>query len=146
LGQLSELSLLLTVDTSVLIAVAADEPHKPALIEAARGADLVGPASVPAEIGNALSAMFKRGRISLEEARRVLAAYQSIPIRLIDLDLGRAVALAKRLGIYAYDAYVIDCALSLDSPLLSLDGGQREAAQRAGVRLHAFDPASGTLP
>lgn len=128
--------MLITVDTSAVLAVAADEPTKPALIQATRGADLIAPASLWSEVGNALSAMFKRGRITPEAAERVLASAHTIPIRLVDLDVSRAVALAARLDVYAYDAYVIDCALSQQAPLLSLDRGQRAAAERAGVALH----------
>jgi len=132
--------VLITVDTSVVLAVAADEPSKPALIKAVRGADLVAPASLAAEVGNALSAMLKRGRITLPEAHAVLAAVQRIPVRTYDLDLSRSLELAARLGVYAYDAYVIACALSTGSPLLSLDGGQREAARRAGVGVLEPEP------
>ncbi len=130
--------MLLAADTSAVLAVAADEPTKPALVAATRGADLLAPASLSAEVGNALSAMLKRDRITLAEAERVLEAYRSIPLRLLDVDLGRALALSDRLGIYAYDAYVLDCALSHGIPLLSLDRGQREAAWQAGVSLHPF--------
>ena len=130
--------MLLALDTSAVLAVAAGEPNKPALIEASRGADLLAPDSLSAEVGNALSAMFKRKRITLAEANRVLETFHAIPIRLVAVDLSRAVALAADLGIYAYDAYVIDCARSEGAPLLSLDGGQKAAATRAGVRLHPF--------
>ena len=125
--------MIITVDTSAVVAVAADEPSKPALIEAVRGADLIAPASLGAEVGNALSAMFKRRRITLVEAQAVLESFQRIPIRTYDLDLSRALELADQLGVYAYDAYVIACALNTDTSLLSLDGGQREAARRVGV-------------
>lgn len=128
--------MMITVDTSVVLAVAADEANKPALIEAARGHDLVAPASLTAEIGNALSAMFKRRRITLAEAQAVLTAYRLIPIRLLEIDLDRAVSLSAELNVYAYDAYVLACALNTSTPLLSLDGGQRASAIRAGVLLH----------
>ena len=97
-------------------------------------------ASLPFEIGNALSAMFRRGRITLPEARAVLTASRRIPLRLIDVDLDRALELAHRLGVYAYDAYVIVCALAESAPLVTLDGGQREAARRAGVELVTLRP------
>ncbi len=132
--------MIVTVDTSAVIAVAADEPSKPALIEAVRGADLIAPASLAAEVGNALSAMFKRRRITLPEAQAVLASYQRIPIQTYDLDLSRALELASQLDVYAYDAYAIACALNTDTSLLSLDGSQREAARRAGVSVIEFNP------
>jgi hypothetical protein len=46
------------VDTSALIAVIADEVHKPVLISATMDMKLVAPGSVGWEIGNAFSAMF----------------------------------------------------------------------------------------
>jgi predicted nucleic acid-binding protein len=39
------------------------------------------------------------------------------------------------MSIYAYDAYVIDCALSLNCPLITLDQGLIYAATTAGVTL-----------
>ncbi len=133
--------MTITVDTSAVVAVAADEPSKPALIEAVRGADLIAPASLAAEVGNALSAMLKRRRITLANAQAVLAAFQRIPIRTVDLDLSRALELSDQLNLYAYDAYVLTCALNSDTPLLSLDGPQREAARRVGVTLIELDPS-----
>lgn len=130
--------MILTVDTSAVLAVAVGESAKPALVEAVRGADLIAPGSLTAEIGNALSAMFKRKRVTLEDAERVIAVYRSIPLRLLDIDLTRALALAEKFGIYAYDAYVIDCALSTGTPLLSLDMSQRKVAMQAGVSLHPY--------
>ncbi len=132
--------MTITVDTSAVLAVAADEPSKPGLIEAVRGADLIAPASLPAEVGNALSAMLKRKRIRLAEAQAVLAAFERIPIQTLDLDLSRAVELSARLNIYAYDAFVIACALTSGTPLLTLDRGQRDAARRAGVALTEPSP------
>lgn len=132
--------MIVTVDTSAVLAVAADEPSKPTLIEAVRGAELIAPSSLEAEVGNALSAMLKRRRIAIADARAVLASFQRIPIRIVELDLVRSLDLSNRLGIYAYDAYVIACALNSGTPLLSLDGGQREAARRVGVTLTDLDP------
>ena len=128
--------MVLVVDTSVVLAVAADEATKPALIAATQTADLVAPTALPVEIGNALSAMFKRRRIGLDEAIQILKAFRSIPVRLAEIDVDRSLRLASDLDIYAYDAYVIDCALAHDAPLLTLDRGQRNAASRAGVALH----------
>ena len=49
--------------------------------------------------------------------------------------LRAAVEPAAELGVYAYDAYPILCALFSVSRLLSLDNGQRHAARLAGVAL-----------
>jgi predicted nucleic acid-binding protein len=123
------------VDASVVIAVVTDEAHKPALIGMTEGAELISPASLPVELGNAFSAMFKRGRISLAEAKAAIEAYQQIPIRLTAIDLAHAIELSHQLRIYAYDAYLIACGLRHRAALLTLDRGLRDAARRAGTEV-----------
>ena len=58
----------IVVDTSAIIAVIVGEPQRQTLIELTAGADLIAPPSVHWEIGNALSAMLRRGRVSLGSA------------------------------------------------------------------------------
>jgi len=41
--------------------------------------------------------------------------------------------LAHRLKVYAYDAYIIACALKHNSRIVSLDDGLLDAAHRASV-------------
>lgn len=123
----------LVVDTSVIIAVIANEPAKAALVAQTQGADLFAPRSMKWEIGNAFSAMLKRGRITLGQAQAAIEVYRQIPLNLVDVDLDQAVELASRLGIYAYDAYIIAAALNHNCPLLSLDSGLKHAAKIAGA-------------
>jgi predicted nucleic acid-binding protein len=123
------------IDASAVIAVVTNEAHKPALIRLTEGVELLSPSSLPVELGNAFSAMFKRRRISLPEARAAVEAYKRIAIRLTAIDLGQALALSHQLGIYAYDAYLIACGLQYRSPLLTLDGGLRNAARLVGVEV-----------
>lgn len=123
----------LVVDTSVLIAVITNEPDKPRLVEETVGATLLTPLSVHWEVGNAFSAMLKRGRISLEQSLQALSAYREIPIRFLDVELESAIAFADALGIYAYDAYVIAAAQQQRCPLLALDSGLVTAARKSGV-------------
>lgn len=125
----------IVVDTSVIIAVITNEDHKPQLIKMVKGADLVAPSSLHWEIGNAFSAMFKRKRIKLEQVQAALKAYNQIPIRLSDVELSMSIELATKLEIYAYDAYVIACALKHKSSLLTLDKGLADAAKKVGVRV-----------
>lgn len=125
----------LVIDTSAIVAVIANELIKPALIEATAGATLLTPASVPWEIGYAFSAMLKRGRITLDQARAALTAYDAIPLRFLQVELEAAIKLSSELGIYAYDAYLIVAAQSQRCPLLTLDGGLVHAASKVGVPL-----------
>lgn len=123
----------LVVDTSVIIAVIINEPQKAALVRATQGADLLTPHSISWEIGNAFSAMLKRGRIDLEQAKAAIEIYKQIPLNLLEVDLVQAVELAAQLNIYAYDAYIIACASNQNCPLISLDSGLIGAAKAAGV-------------
>ena len=97
----------IVVDTSVVIAVIANEPVKEALVELTTGADLIAPHSVHWEVGNALSAMLRRERIKIEQAIQAVQIYQQIPIRFVDVELEETLKIAAALGIYAYDAYLI---------------------------------------
>ena len=123
----------LVVDTSVLLAVLVSEPERAKLVALTADADLVAPASIHWEIGNALSSMLRRQRITIGQAMSVLAAYEQIPIRLVDVSVRDAVTIAAELNIYAYDAYFIACARDQRIGLLSLDKGQLAAARQAGV-------------
>ena len=115
-------------DTSAILAVIADQPEKVDLVTVTRGATLVAPASVHWEVGNALSAMFKRKAIGINEALLLLEAYAAIPIRTAEVGLQQAVELSAKLNVYAYDAYVLACAINQRAPLLTLDGGLRTRA------------------
>jgi predicted nucleic acid-binding protein len=119
----------IVIDTSAILAVIAEQPEKAELVRLTRGATLVAPSSVHWEVGNALSAMFKRRAIELDEALTLLEAYAAIPIRLTDLALKQAVELSARLNVYAYDAYVIACAVNQRVPILTLDSGLRARAR-----------------
>lgn len=126
----------LVIDTSAIIAVLMDEPEKAAIVERIKGAELVAPRSVHWEIGNAFSAMFKRNRITLDEAKpAALAMYERMSIEFVDVDLVRSLELAEQLDMYAYDAYILACALDLDAPLLTLDKRLADAANVLGVQI-----------
>ncbi|MGD0015563.1 MAG: type II toxin-antitoxin system VapC family toxin, partial [Bryobacteraceae bacterium] len=59
----------LVVDTSVILAVLISEPERLNIVELTRDANLLAPASVHWEIGNAISAMIKRKRLTVLEAQ-----------------------------------------------------------------------------
>ena len=124
----------IVVDTTVIIAVLINEPSKLEILELTREAELLAPISLDIEIGNAFSRMLKRGRIQVESAIAVVRLFDQIPIQRIDVDLDSAIRLAHHLDIYAYDAYVIDCARAAGAPLLSLDRGLLEACRRARLQ------------
>lgn len=125
----------IVVDTSVIVAVIANEPEKTALIEMARGSELVAPQSVHWEIGNAFSAMLKRKKLTSGEATRALKVYGRIQIRFLDVELEQSLRIADEQGIYAYDAYVLRCAQKHRSPLISFDQSLLACAKRIGIQV-----------
>ena len=126
------------IDTSAIVAVLLSEPERAALIRATKGAELVAPASVHWEIGNALSAALKRRRLTLSQAQHALTAYAAIAIRFVEVDVALSVDLAAEHGIYAYDAYLLICALQHRAPLLTLDAALSRTATAIGIDLLAY--------
>jgi predicted nucleic acid-binding protein len=125
----------LVVDTSIIIAVLANEPVKKKLIKLTKGAELIAPLSVHWEIGNAFSAMLKRRKIDISKVIKAIQIYESISIELVAVELEESLLIADKLNIYAYDAYLIACALKNHCPLISLDNGLIAAAKNLGVRI-----------
>ena len=125
----------IVIDTSALIAVIAGESERNRIIAITTGKSLIGPGSIPWEIGNAFSAMFKRNRLSLDEAKRGIAIFDSIPIRYIQPDVINAITISKQTNMYAYDAYFLDCAVRHRAPLLTLDRKLKTAAQELDIKI-----------
>lgn len=123
----------IAVDTSVIIAVIADEPERAKIIEITKGATIVVPPSVQWEVGNAFSAMLKRTRITLEQAIEAIDIYQEIFMEVVQVDLKDVIRLAGKHNIYAYDAYILQCAIDNHIPLMSLDKNLIDIAQKEGV-------------
>lgn len=122
-------------DTNIFLAAALDEPEKPRIIELTAGAEILAPEILPYEIGNALSAMVKRRRLTPEQARATLAGTRKVPVRLVAVDIGQALELATDRGIYAYDAYFLTCARTLSHPLLTLDAKMKQVAAQLKITL-----------
>jgi predicted nucleic acid-binding protein len=123
----------IVIDTSALIAVIVDEPERTKIIELTSGNTLIGTGSTPWEIGNAFSAMFKQNRLTLVDAHKGLAIFSNIPLRYIKPDFVNALKISKQTDIYAYDAYVLECAIKQKSPLLTLDKKLKAAAQELNI-------------
>ena len=123
----------IVIDTSALIAVIVDEPERIKIIELTAGNKLIGPGSIPWEIGNAFSAMFKQNRLKLDEAKKGLEIFNSIPLRYIQPDFVNVMTISKQTNMYAYDAYFLDCANRHKAPLLTLDKKLKRAAYNLNI-------------
>jgi predicted nucleic acid-binding protein len=121
------------VDASVLIAVISGETERERLIKLTRGFDLIAPGSIYWEVGNAFSAMLKRKRANIHQVLMALEAFHNIPIRYVDIDLDSSLEIAARFGIYAYDAYLIECATRYKAPVLTLDKNLIECTRQLDI-------------
>jgi predicted nucleic acid-binding protein len=125
----------IVADTNTFLAVTLYEPERDGIIKLTLGHDLVAPDVLPFEIGNALSALLKRQRLTSEEILSVWEATQKIPVDLRRVDIRSALKIASQFNIYAYDAYFLICAISLRCPLLTLDRRMNEVAKNLDIRI-----------
>ena len=125
----------IVVDTNTFLSVALDEPERARIVELTTGHDLVAPEVLPFEIGNALTALMNRGVLQAKEVSTVWDAVQAIPVDLRAVDVKEALGIAVRFGMYAYDAYFLECALGLRLPLLTLDKGMKTVARELAIEV-----------
>jgi predicted nucleic acid-binding protein len=125
----------LVADTSILLAVALNEPEKARIVELTVDASVVAPEILPYEIGNALSAMVKRKKLSYAEALDVEKAAARIPVRLTSVDVPASLQIAAEHDIYAYDAYFLQSARAFSCPVLTLDRRMKQVASRLGLKV-----------
>jgi predicted nucleic acid-binding protein len=122
-------------DTNTFLAVALNEPEKAKIIQITEGHDLIAPDVLPFEIGNALTAMTKKDILQQDDVLSVWEIVQQIPVDLRPTDIKSALKIATQYNIYAYDAYFLQCAENLRSPLLTLDLGMKRVARKIGITI-----------
>ena len=122
-------------DTNTFIAVALNEPEKDKIIGLTEGHDLLAPEVLPFEIGNALTAMMKKNTLEKEEIEAAWDIVQQIPVDLRPTDIKYALRIAIEYNLYAYDAYFLECAQNLRSPLLTLDIGMQRVAWEMDITI-----------
>jgi predicted nucleic acid-binding protein len=122
-------------DASAFLAVVLNESNREWVIEKTREAEIVSPEVLPYEIGNALIAMMKKGRLNNREIQSVFELSQRIPVKLVSVTISTALKIAVRFNLYAYDAYYLQCCLEHNFPLISLDHRMCDAAQQLGIQI-----------
>jgi predicted nucleic acid-binding protein len=125
----------IVADTNTFLAAVLNEPEKKSIISLTIGHVLIAPEVLPFEIGNALSAMIKRGRLSSKEGLAAYDEIQKVAVELRGIDLRKALAIASQHKIYAYDAYFLECARAARCPLLTLDTALKKIAVKLGITL-----------
>jgi predicted nucleic acid-binding protein len=129
----------IVADTNTFLAVALNEPEKDWLVGAVEGHELVAPDVLPYEVGNALSALARRGVLNESQLAAAWDTVMSISVELVAVDLREAMLLAAKLKTYAYDAYFLQCSLETRCPLLTLDRHMKRLAETLGIRF--MEPA-----
>ncbi len=125
----------IVADTNTFLAVALDEPERPAIIALTKRHALIAPEILPYEAGNALTSLFKRSVLSHEEVQSAWSAIQAIAVELQPVDIPSALNLAIQHNLYAYDAYFLECALKLRIPLLTLDKEMKRVAKALSIQI-----------
>ncbi len=121
-------------DTNTFVAVVLYEPERDSIIKLTVGHELIAPEVLPFEIGNALSVMLRRKKITTDEMLSAWSATQKIPVDLRAVDIAKALEISSNFHIYSYDAYFLVCALFLHSPLLTLDKRMNQIAKALDIQ------------
>jgi predicted nucleic acid-binding protein len=122
-------------DASAFLAVALNEFDRDWVVERTSGSTIVSPEVLPYEIGNALIAMKKKGRLNNREILRAFDITQRIAVRLVPVKMYDALRMALRFNIYAYDSYYLQCCIENRLPLISLDDRMCAIATGIGIKV-----------
>ena len=125
------------LDASAIIAVILNEPNREIVINLTENTNLLAPEVISFEIGNALIGLHKKRKISEEELLKVYKDFLLIPLRNVRTDIEKALSIACKYKIYAYDAYYLEIAYRLKVPLLTFD----TLMNKAGIDLKIETPA-----
>jgi len=133
----------LVVDTSTIIAIITGEPEKDTLVQLTQGFSLIAPLSLDWEIGNALSNLLRRKVKTWADISNALQLYPQLPISLLPVELEESLQISQILiqnfnypfSPYAYDLYMVRCAIKYQAHLITLDKGLAQAATHMGVEV-----------
>jgi predicted nucleic acid-binding protein len=115
------------LDASAIMAVILNEPNRNTVIALTKNAALLSPEVTSFEIGNALINLFKKRKITEEELLAAYSNYTAIPIENTKVDIEKALKIACKYKIYAYDAYYLETANRLKLPLITFDASMKTA-------------------
>lgn len=125
----------LVADANVFLSVALNEADREWIIDATSACSIIAPEVVRYEIGNALIAVHRRGRLNDREIMRAFDISQKIPVRLVPVKIPDAMKIALQFKLYAYDAYYVQCCIENKSPLISLDSRMCDVAKALGIKV-----------
>lgn len=124
----------IVIDTSAVMAVLLYENKRDHILNVTYGAELYAPTIIQAEIGNAVSSLMKRGLITLEQGTMLVRSASNIPISNYEINMLAALKLCYKYKIYAYDAYFLVLCKRMNFPLLTLDKGIKNIAEKIHIK------------
>lgn len=125
----------IVADASIFLAVVLNESDRDWIIQKTTGKGVVSPEILPYEIGNALIAVKRKGRLNDREILRAFDLSQRIAVRLLSVRIHDAMKIALRFNIYAYDAYYLQCCIENKLSLISLDDRMCDVAENLGIKV-----------
>ena len=123
------------VDACAIMAVIVKEPERDLVIELTQGTIIVSPNMVSYEIANALTKMMKKKIIEKERMVDAFKYFRKISIETIEIDIERALEIAWKFKIYAYDACYLESAKRLNLPLLTFDNNMITIGKELGINI-----------
>lgn len=125
----------IVADASAFLAVVLNESDRDWIIQKTAGKRIVSPEVLPYEIGNALIAIKRKGRLNDREILRAFDLSQRIAVRLISVKIHDAMKIALRFNIYAYNAYYLQCCIENKLSLISLDDRMCDIAENLEIKV-----------
>lgn len=125
----------IVADASVFLAVILNESDRDWIIHKTTGKGIVSPEVLPYEIGNALIAVRKKGRLNDREVIKAYDISQRIAVKLTPVKIHDALRIAIRFNVYAYDAYYLQCCVENKLPLISLDDRMCDVARNLNIKV-----------
>jgi predicted nucleic acid-binding protein len=123
------------LDASAIMAVVAGEPERETVIKLTKNATIISPSMVSFEIANGLSKMMKKKVIDKKRMLNVFKYFKLIPIKIVEVDIEKALEIAWNYKIYAYDACYLESAQKLNLPLLTFDGSMARIGKEMRVSI-----------
>jgi predicted nucleic acid-binding protein len=121
------------LDASAVMAIILNEPNRDKVVKLTKNALLLASEVIPFEIGNALINLYKKRKITEEELLETYGKFTSLPMRIIKVDIEKALKIAGKYQIYAYDAYYLETAYRLKIPLITFDGLMKKVALNLNI-------------
>lgn len=125
----------IVADASVFLAVILNESDRDWIIKKTIDGSIISPEILPYEIGNALIAVRKKGRLNDREIIKAHALSQRISVKLVSVNIHDSLKIAMRFNMYAYDAYYLQCCIENKLPLISLDDRMSKVARKLNIRV-----------